>query len=132
MKFVIEGGNTLCGSTGVQGSKNSVLPILAATILIKGQSVIHNCPSLTDVDAAVSILESFGCRVEREGDTLTVDSTVVNNCCICEHLSHLMRSSILFLGPVAARLNRAWFSSPGGCEIGLRPVDMHQIKYQYK
>jgi len=125
MKFVVEGSKALSGSIGVQGSKNSVLPILAATLLINGQSVIHNCPRLSDVDAAVKILNDFGCSVTREGDTLTVDASTVNNCHVSDYLAHRMRSSILFLGPAVARLGSAQFSFPGGCEIGLRPIDLH-------
>ena len=125
MKFLIEGGNALEGRIDVQGSKNSVLPILAATLLIDGKSVIHNCPCLSDVDAAVKILTDFGCKVEREGHTLTVDAGTVNNCHVPELLARRMRSSILFLGPAVSRFGQVEFSFPGGCEIGLRPIDLH-------
>jgi UDP-N-acetylglucosamine 1-carboxyvinyltransferase len=125
MKFSVEGGNALSGKIDVQGSKNSALPILAATLLIDGKSVIHNCPRLTDVDAAVKILTDFGCKVKREGHTVTVDASNVKNCRVSDLLSKRMRSSILFLAPASSRFKKAELSLPGGCEIGLRPIDLH-------
>lgn len=123
--IVIDGGRPLEGEISVQGSKNSSLPILAATVLVDGISVIHNCPSLTDVDAAVRILRHLGCRVKREGSTLTVDSRSIVNYSIPEELMREMRSSIVFLGSILGRTGRAQLSSPGGCDIGLRPIDLH-------
>lgn len=123
--IIIRGGNKLYGETRVQGSKNSSLPILAATVLVKGVSVIHNCPDLSDVRAAVSILEHLGCLVKRENNTLTVDSSVVSCYNIPDCLMREMRSSIVFLGSVLGRTGKAQLSSPGGCEIGLRPIDLH-------
>ena len=76
-KFIVTGGNPLCGEITVQGAKNSVLPILVATLLVNGKSVIHNCPCLSDVDATIKILEYLGCVVTREGHTITVDSSLV-------------------------------------------------------
>ena len=70
--LLIEGGKRLHGAVKVHGAKNSVLPILAAAILGRGESVIHNCPALSDVTASVAILEHLGCRVRTEGDTLWV------------------------------------------------------------
>jgi UDP-N-acetylglucosamine 1-carboxyvinyltransferase len=125
MGFLIDGGRKLDGTVLVQGSKNSVLPILAATLLIKGESVIHNCPDITDVDAALDILGQLGCAVTRQNRTVTVDASCVNSCRITDALMCRIRSSILFLGPILSRTGRAEFSSPGGCEIGLRPIDLH-------
>ena len=70
--YRIEGGRPLSGSLSVQGAKNSVLPILAAAVLAPGQSVIHNCPDLSDVSATLDILRLLGCRTEREGETVLV------------------------------------------------------------
>lgn len=123
--IVIKGGNRLEGEIHLQGSKNSSLPVLAATVLVDGVSVIHNCPDLTDVTAAVKILEHLGCKVTREGDTLTVDSRFVTGNSIPDSLMREMRSSIVFLGSVLGRTGQARLSSPGGCEIGLRPIDLH-------
>ena len=123
--IIIDGGRRLCGEIDVQGSKNSALPILAATVLIDGVSVIHNCPLLSDVDAAVSILRYLGCKVERNNHSVTVDSRGVTGCRIPDWLMREMRSSIVFLGSVLGRTGKAMLSSPGGCEIGLRPIDLH-------
>ena len=123
--IVIKGGKRLDGEIYLQGSKNSSLPVLAATVLVDGVSVIHNCPDLTDVTAAVKILEHLGCTVTREGDTVTVDSRFVTGHSIPDTLMREMRSSIVFLGSVLGRTGNARLSSPGGCEIGLRPIDLH-------
>ena len=124
-KLEIHGGRRLHGKTDVQGSKNSVLPILAATYLADGESVIHNCPRLSDVAAAVKILEYLGCSVRRENSVLTVNSGAAYGSGIPQCLMREMRSSIVFLGAILAKTGKAEMFSPGGCEIGLRPVDLH-------
>lgn len=124
-KFVICGGNRLEGETEVQGAKNAALPILAATVVNGGKNVIHNCPELSDVEATVKVLNSLGCRAERQGKTLIVDSSGMNSNIIDETLMRRMRSSIIFLGAVIARCGKAVVSMPGGCEIGNRPIDLH-------
>lgn len=124
-KLEIQGGRRLQGKIYVQGSKNSVLPILAATYLADGESVIHNCPRLSDVAAAAKILEYLGCSVRREQSTLTVNSGGAYGTGIPQSLMHEMRSSIVFLGAILAKTGRAEMCSPGGCEIGLRPIDLH-------
>lgn len=123
--LIISGGIRLEGKTRLQGSKNSSLPILAACAAVNGISVIHNCPRITDVDIAVAILERLGCRVSREGGTVTVDSGDINCSAIPEELMSEMRSSIIFLGALLARFGKGSATLPGGCEIGLRPIDMH-------
>ncbi len=123
--IVINGGKKLKGEIEVQGSKNSTLPILAATVLVEGVSVIHNCPDLKDVNAAVKILEHLGCLVKREKNTLTVDSRQISCYNVPDELMREMRSSIVFLGSILSRTGSAVLSSPGGCEIGLRPIDLH-------
>ena len=124
-KLVIGGGRRLEGQLTVQGSKNSALPILAAAAVTGRCSIIKNCPKLTDVDAAVRILEYLGCKVARTGDTLIIDSGVMCRSDIPDKLMHEMRSSIVFLGPILARFGTAVVSMPGGCEIGQRPIDIH-------
>lgn len=121
----ISGGRQLEGAVHVHGAKNSVLPILAATILSGTVSVIHNCPPLTDVEASISILRHLGCRVGWEGDTVTVDSGTLDRCDIPEHLMREMRSSVIFLGAILARTGEARIYPPGGCELGPRPIDLH-------
>lgn len=124
-QLVIEKSKNLRGEIDSQGSKNSALPILAATVIVRGKSVIHKCPHLTDVEAAIKILRYLGCKVEWQDDALVVDSETVNRCDIPEDLMHEMRSSIVFLGPLLGRCGKAELSAPGGCEIGLRPIDLH-------
>lgn len=124
-RYIINGGNRLFGETRIQGSKNSVLPILAATMLVKGESVIKNCPDITDVDATVKILRHLGCTVTREDHNVIVDSTNVTNYDIPDELMREMRSSVVFLGAIIGRMGKASLSTPGGCEIGLRPIDLH-------
>ena len=124
-KLIINGGKKLCGKIDLQGSKNSVLPILSACTVVNGISVIHNCPDLTDVSAALKILEHIGCKIRCEGHTIIVDSTTANRFGIPENLMREMRSSIVFLGGLIAKFGAACVSSPGGCEIGLRPIDLH-------
>ncbi len=123
--FVIKGGRRISGSLRVQGSKNSVLPILAATVLTEGKSVIHNCPKLSDTDGTIKILKNLGCKVIREGSSIIVDSSHISSAEIPEKLMREMRSSVIFLGAILGRMNSAVVSTPGGCEIGLRPIDLH-------
>ena len=124
-KLIIDGGYTVSGEIKVQGAKNAVLPILAATVLTRGKSVIHNCPSLRDVDKTDQVLVGLGCSVTRSGNTVTVDACNMTGCTICEELMREMRSSIVFLGAIIARQGEAVVSMPGGCPIGLRPIDLH-------
>ncbi len=124
-KIKITGGNRLLGEIDVQGAKNSVLPILAATLLCADECVIHNCPDLSDVKTAIKILRNLGCSCEKTGKTLVVDSRNVDNCEIPDELMREMRSSVVFLGAIIARCGKARISSPGGCELGPRPIDLH-------
>ncbi len=120
----IDGPAELGGEISVQGAKNSTLPLLAAAVLCKGQSVLHNCPDLTDVETAVRILEHLGCRCTREGSDLIVDNAMV--CCeVPQGLMQEMRSSIVFLGAIVSRCGEARMCFPGGCELGPRPIDLH-------
>ncbi|MDR1590316.1 MAG: UDP-N-acetylglucosamine 1-carboxyvinyltransferase [Oscillospiraceae bacterium] len=121
----INGGNKLEGTARVQGAKNSVLPIMAASLLARGTTVIHNCPRLSDVDAAVKILTHLGCGITREGGRVIINSSSVTRCDIPHELMREMRSSVIFLGAVLARCGEAVLSMPGGCELGPRPVDLH-------
>lgn len=123
--YEIQGGRPLYGSLAVHGAKNSVLPILAACLLVPGQSVIHNCPDLSDVAATLDILRLLGCRADREGGTVVIDATALSRWDIPEHLMREMRSSVIFLGALLARLGTAELSYPGGCELGPRPIDLH-------
>jgi len=118
-KLVIVGGQKLSGELTVDGAKNSVLPILAATILNGGINIIKNCPKLRDVDVMIEILKELGCKVKIEDDTICIDSSSINNTVVPEELAAEMRSSIIFLGPIVTRFGKATISYPGGCEIVL-------------
>ncbi len=124
-KLIINGGNTLSGEVRIHGAKNSVLPILSATVLCNGKSTIHNCPLLSDVDASIKILRHLGCECKIKGNTVTVDtkSLVCNR--IPDELMREMRSSVMFLGAILGKCGSAVISSPGGCELGPRPIDLH-------
>ena len=123
--FEITGRRRLSGRLAVHGAKNSVLPILAACVLAPGESVIHNCPDLSDVAATLRILRHLGCRVRREGDTVTVDASAVDRGDVPGGLMREMRSSVIFLGAILARTGAAELTYPGGCELGPRPIDLH-------
>lgn len=123
--LIINGGKKLCGEANVQGAKNSVLPLLAATYICDSPCALHNCPRLSDVGASIDILKYLGCRCSFEDDVLTVDSNGCYNSVIPEHLMREMRSSIIFLGAITAKCQKAQMSLPGGCELGPRPIDIH-------
>ncbi len=124
-KLVIHGGRPLEGAIHVNGAKNSVLPILAATLINGGINVLHNCPDLRDVSSAIKILEHLGCRVKREGKDIIVDSSVITRWDVPDSLMREMRSSVIFLGSILARCGQALLHTPGGCELGPRPIDLH-------
>ena len=122
--IIIEGPTELCGEIEIQGAKNSTLPLIAAAVICKGQTVLHNCPRLSDVETAVRILEHLGCRCKREGTDLIVENAMT--CCeIPSNLMQGMRSSIVFLGALISRCGEANLCFPGGCELGPRPIDLH-------
>lgn len=123
-KYIMNGLRRLEGTLRVQGSKNAALPILAAALLTP-KSTIHNCPDLSDVAAAIHILEDLGCRCCREGSSVTVTADSCPQSFIADSLMREMRSSVVFLGAMVARCGKARISFPGGCELGPRPIDMH-------
>lgn len=124
-KLLINGGRKLGGEVKVQGSKNSTLPILAATLLTEDECVLYNCPKLSDVDATIRILRYLGCKASRVDSTLIVNTQDMKRSDIPHDLMREMRSSIIFLGVLIARCGRAKMSLPGGCELGPRPIDLH-------
>lgn len=124
-KIIINGGRSLSGAIDIQGAKNSVLPVLAGTILCRGECVVHNCPNLSDVETSLKILSKLGCNCLKEDRTVITDSRDISSCEIPEELMREMRSSVVFLGAIIGRMGRAVISSPGGCELGPRPIDLH-------
>jgi len=124
-KFDIEGGIPLRGSVPVGGAKNAALPILAATLLCDGESVIERVPDLRDIRTMVSLLEELGCVVERSGDALRIEVRDEAPFEAPYRIVKQMRASFSVLGPLLARRGRGSVSMPGGCNLGLRPVDLH-------
>ena len=124
-RLLIQGGNRLAGEVTIQGAKNSVLPVLAATILTGGEVELRRCPHLRDVEASIRILQALGCRAAWQGGTLAVDTSRMSGCAIPDALMREMRSSAIFLGAILARCGQAELSYPGGCELGPRPIDLH-------
>ena len=121
----VYGGRTLSGCVRVQGSKNAVLPIMAASLLCRGETLLHHCPDLLDVEAAVEILQHLGCVVQRSGSDIHIDARCVSATYIPHELMLKMRSSVMFMGAILARTGQARLSRPGGCELGSRPIDLH-------
>lgn len=124
-KIVINGGKPLRGAVRISGSKNAVLPIMAATLLASGKYAIRNVPDLRDVKTMAHLLRIIGAQVEFGSQQLVIDTT---NCNFFEapyELVKTMRASIYVLGPLLARFGKAKVSLPGGCAIGPRPVDLH-------
>lgn len=97
-KFIVDGNRRLQGEVDLQGAKNSALPIISATLLCSGESVIHCCPIISDINASIQILRYLGCSAKLSDHTLIVDSKDMNRCDIPENLMNEMRSSIVFLG----------------------------------
>lgn len=124
-KFIINGGKALKGEVEVQKSKNAVLPILAASILTEEKVKLNDCPNILDVDNMLKILISLGCNVERYNKYMIIDSSPISSDEIPSKLAKELRSSIFLLGPILARLKKAKVAYPGGCDIGIRPIDIH-------
>jgi UDP-N-acetylglucosamine 1-carboxyvinyltransferase len=121
----IRGGKTLHGTIPVSGAKNAALPILCATLLSEGESLLRNVPALRDIDTTAALLRFLGCQVECTPPTVKVAASADLRPEAPYELVKQMRASILVLGPLLARYGRAKVSLPGGCQIGSRPVDQH-------
>ena len=124
-KLVIEGGVRLTGEIVVSGSKNAVLPICAATLLTDEPCVIKGVPALRDTATMYRILRTLGKEVEYDKGTLSIRATKHTQCVADYKLVSTMRASFCVLGPLIGKLKTAKVSLPGGCAIGLRPVDLH-------
>lgn len=123
--YEIRGGTRLSGELRASGAKNAVLPILAASAMIPDETVLDHCPDLADVDNMCRILTHLGCRIRREGETLRVDASRLHCCSVPEELMKSLRSSVFLAGPLLSRCGQAILSTPGGCAIGKRPIDLH-------
>ncbi|MBP5363659.1 MAG: UDP-N-acetylglucosamine 1-carboxyvinyltransferase [Ruminococcus sp.] len=124
-KYIITGGSRLSGELTLQGSKNSALPIMSAAMLGDGESVLKRCPALTDVYSASRILSYLGCKCTVADGTAIIDPAGSSGYEIPDDLMREMRSSIMFIGAILGRNGECTFSTPGGCELGPRPIDMH-------
>jgi UDP-N-acetylglucosamine 1-carboxyvinyltransferase len=123
-KILVHGGATLSGSVKISGSKNSALPILAATLLTKEPCVIHHVPDLSDIHYMLQILAHLGAQVERASGVVTTQAEKITTHAPYE-IVRKMRASVCVLGPLLGREKEATVSLPGGCVIGDRPIDLH-------
>jgi UDP-N-acetylglucosamine 1-carboxyvinyltransferase len=124
-KFIVAGEVQLTGHIKVNGAKNATLPIMAATLLSTGVSVLHNIPQLRDIAMMRDILTLLGAKIHRENSSLIIDTTGVSKEEIPEHLMREMRASVFLMGPLLGRFRRVRLSFPGGCAIGPRPINLH-------
>jgi UDP-N-acetylglucosamine 1-carboxyvinyltransferase len=124
-RLLINGGSRLNGEVRISGSKNAILPILAATLLAEKPVIILDYPKITDVYNMLSILKHIGCRITEDKEKVVIDTSSAYLWEMPDRLAKELRSSIFMLGPVLGRFKQAKFSYPGGCEIGNRPVDLH-------
>ena len=123
--LLIHGGKRLEGSLRVDGAKNAALPILAASVLTEDTVHLHDVPDILDVRRMADILRMLGCQTCWQGHELTVSGESMSSSEMPDALSKQIRSSIFLLGPILSRFRRATVTYPGGCEIGLRPIDLH-------
>ena len=124
-KYIIDGGEKLYGKVDIQGAKNSVLPLLAGAILTDKQVKIRGVPTISDVENMLRILVELGCSVKRNGGCAVIDSANAVSHELPARLTKELRSSVFMLGSVLTRFRRAKIAYPGGCDIGLRPIDLH-------
>ncbi|MEF2825112.1 MAG: UDP-N-acetylglucosamine 1-carboxyvinyltransferase [Peptococcaceae bacterium] len=124
-KIIVTGGRKLSGEVRISGAKNSVLPIIVATLLAEGRCVLEDVPRLADVQIIKDVLESLGADITFTDNTMEVDGAPVNKVQAPIEYIKKMRASVLIMGPLLARFGRAVLSLPGGCAIGARPIDLH-------
>ena len=124
-KFIVQGEVQLKGDVPVSGAKNAALPVMAATLLGSGISVIHNVPFLRDIVIMQEIMTLLGAKVKWQENSLVIDTANVNKAEIPEHLMREMRASVFLMGPLLGRFGKVRLSYPGGCAIGPRPINLH-------
>lgn len=129
-RFIVNGKNRLGGEISVHGAKNSALPVLAAAVTVGDECVISNCPKLSDVRATANIIDALGCDKTEDGRTITVNSRSLSKNEISDSLMRELRSSFIFMGALLSKTGRAVMSTPGGCEIGVRPIDIHLLSFE--
>jgi UDP-N-acetylglucosamine 1-carboxyvinyltransferase len=124
-KILVEGGRRLKGQVRISGAKNAALPILVSSLLAEGSNTYTNVPDLKDIESIKELLSSLGARAETQGNTVYVDTGRILSYEAPYDVVRKMRASILVLGPMVARLQKARVSLPGGCAIGARPINLH-------
>lgn len=124
-KIIVKKSGPLCGKVAINGAKNAALPILAATLLCDEKCVIKNVPNLSDIDVMKKLLESCGAEVSFKDGVFETETKKIKNCFTPYELVSKMRASFLVMGPLLARCGKVSISMPGGCPIGVRPVDLH-------
>ena len=124
-KLEVFGANKLKGQINISGSKNASLPILAATLLSKKKIILKNLPKVKDIETMLVLLESLGSKIKKLKDTTIINNFNQNKTFASYNLVKTMRAGILVLGPLLAKFGKARVSSPGGCSIGVRPIDIH-------
>ncbi|HXX57284.1 MAG TPA: UDP-N-acetylglucosamine 1-carboxyvinyltransferase [Thermodesulfovibrionales bacterium] len=124
-KLVIQGGVKLKGEVEISGAKNAALPIMVASLLASGESVVNRIPDLADVKTMGKLLKNLGAALHYEAGRLTISTEKISNYTAPYDLVKTMRASVLVIGPLLAREGTAKVSLPGGCAIGARPIDLH-------
>ena len=124
-KMIINGGERLYGAVKIQRAKNAVLPLLAASVMTDEVVRIHDIPKISDVENMLRILKELGCEIVRDGADAVIDASNAASHEIPAVMTREIRSSIFMLGSVLTRFHRAKIAYPGGCDIGLRPIDLH-------
>lgn len=117
--YIIEGGKRLEGTVKISGSKNSSLPIIAATILNAGKTTLYNVPNIQDTQMMFKILEGLGATIEKKNGKIKIDTSKIKKFEIPQDLMHKMRSSVILAGALLGRYRTAIFSYPGDCDIWL-------------
>jgi UDP-N-acetylglucosamine 1-carboxyvinyltransferase len=125
LSYKIEGGKKLEGEVYISGSKNSSLPIIAASILNAGITTLYNVPNIKDTQMMFEILDKIGGKVTKKNNKIIIDTSKIEKFEIPENLMRQMRSSVVLAGAIIGKYRKATFSYPGGCEIGARPIDLH-------
>lgn len=124
-RLIVEGGHRISGEIRLQGAKNSALPIIAAAVLADGETVLSDCPKLTDIYSSAHIMRETGCMCTFCGNVLKIKNDGITGSTVSDGLMGEMRSSILFLGALLGKCGKCSISFPGGCRIGARPIDIH-------
>ena len=124
-RIQVSGGKPLVGETAIQGAKNAALPLMAAAVLHKGTTVLHNCPDIADVSCMRLLLEDLGCQTEFRNHTMYIDASVIRKTEPDAELTAQMRGSVLLMGSLLGRMGEVILPFPGGCVIGKRPLNYH-------